>query len=171
MDPDSSVLQVTVTDGRGRPVRDGGLGRWLARVAPARVRGDAAVALVPDARIRELNHRYRRIRAVTDVLSFPAADDGLEPGTHLGDIVIATGVAKRQARDAGHSPKRTAVPRTACENAKVNQRRSALPSAWGLYRGGLSRLSTLESKKIAPANPVPLRRPRKAARRRHSACG
>jgi probable rRNA maturation factor len=97
------VLQVTVTDGRGRPVRDGGLARWLAGVAPARVRGEAAVALVSDARIRELNHRYRRTRAVTDVLSFPAADDGPGPGAHLGDIVIAVGVAKRQARDAGHS--------------------------------------------------------------------
>jgi probable rRNA maturation factor len=87
---------VSVSDGRGRPVPDGGLARWLASVAPARVRGEVGVALVTDARIRRLNARYRRKDAATDVLSFPA--DGT-----LGDIVIATGVARRQARQAGHS--------------------------------------------------------------------
>jgi probable rRNA maturation factor len=87
---------VSVSDGRGRPAHDGGLARWLASVAPARVRGEVGVALVTDARIRRLNARYRRTDAATDVLSFPA--DGT-----LGDIVIATGVARRQARQAGHS--------------------------------------------------------------------
>jgi probable rRNA maturation factor len=87
---------VSVSDGRGRPLHDGGLARWLASVAPARVRGEVGVALVTDARIRRLNARYRRTDAATDVLSFPA--DGT-----LGDIVIATGVARRQARQAGHS--------------------------------------------------------------------
>jgi probable rRNA maturation factor len=103
VDPDSKRLRVAVTDGRGRPVRDGGLGRWLESVAPARARGDVAVALVGDARVRELNRRYRRKDRPTDVLSFPA--DAMPPSAApLGDIVIATGVAKRQARAAGHSP-------------------------------------------------------------------
>lgn len=75
-----------------------GLARWLQSVAPSRARGDVTVALVPDARIRALNRRYRRKDAPTDVLSFPAD----EPGT-LGDIVIAAGIARRQAREAGHS--------------------------------------------------------------------
>lgn len=34
----------------------------------------------------------------TDVLSFPADEKG-----QLGDVVIAVGVARRQAREAGHS--------------------------------------------------------------------
>jgi probable rRNA maturation factor len=93
-----------VSDGRGRPVREGGLARWLGAVAPARVRGEVAVALVTDARVRTLNRQYRRKDALTDLLSFPA-----ERGAHafpdsgdgfLGDIVIATGVARRQAREA-----------------------------------------------------------------------
>jgi probable rRNA maturation factor len=50
------------------------------------------VALVSDARIQALNRQYRRKDTPTDVLSF-------EPS----DIVIARGVARRQARDAGHS--------------------------------------------------------------------
>lgn len=106
MRPAGSGLRVTVTDGRGRAIRSGGLDKWLARVAPARVRGDVAVALVSDRHVQRLNRQYRRHDHPTDVLSFPASDlDGRRPraGEPLGDIVIATGVARRQARDAGHS--------------------------------------------------------------------
>ena len=103
MDPDSSALRVSVTDGRGRTVRDGGLARWLAGVAPARVRGQAAVALVSDRHMRALNQRYRGKRAPTDVLSFPAGRGAFGAEAHLGDIVIAVGVARRQAREAGHA--------------------------------------------------------------------
>jgi len=117
VDPDSKRLSVFVSDGRGRPVRDGGLSRWLAAAAPAGARGEVAVALVTDAHIRKLNSQYRRKPVPTDVLSF-RADPGSrtpDPGSRildsgsripvpvLGDIVIATGVARRQARDAGHS--------------------------------------------------------------------
>jgi probable rRNA maturation factor len=75
-----------------------GLARWLQAVAPLRARGEMTVAVVSDARVRALNHRYRHKDRATDVLSFPAE----EPG-HLGDVVIAAGVAGRQARSAGHS--------------------------------------------------------------------
>ena len=110
-------LRVLVSDGRGSAVRAGGLSRWLAAVAPARARGEVAVALVTDAHIRKLNSRYRKKNVPTDVLSFsaqsvsPIPDSASripDPGSRtpwpvLGDIVIATGVARRQARDAGHS--------------------------------------------------------------------
>ena len=56
------------------------------------------VALVRDARVRALNRQYRKIDRPTDVLSFPSD----EPG-YLGDVVIAAGVATRQAHAAGHS--------------------------------------------------------------------
>jgi probable rRNA maturation factor len=49
--------------------------------------------------MRALNRQFRGKDAVTDVLSFPSDARGF-----LGDIVIAGGVSKRQARDAGHSP-------------------------------------------------------------------
>ena len=73
------------------------LSRWLRRVAPARARGHVTIALVPDRRVQELNRDFRHVDTATDVLSFPAD----EPGT-LGDVVIARGVARRQARGAGH---------------------------------------------------------------------
>jgi probable rRNA maturation factor len=75
-----------------------GLGPWLSSVAPPLARGAVTVAVVADGRVRALNRRYRRKFRVTDVLSFPSEDPG-----YLGDIVIAAGVARRQARQAGHS--------------------------------------------------------------------
>jgi probable rRNA maturation factor len=99
-------LAVRVSDERGKPLLDGGLARWLARVAPPRVRGIVSIALVSDRRVRALNRVYRRKDVATDVLSFPAdAVDSLRPragARFLGDIVIARGVARRQARAAGH---------------------------------------------------------------------
>jgi len=75
-----------------------GLGPWLTKIAPAAARGDVCVALVSDARMRALNRQFRGKDRVTDVLSFPAETRGF-----LGDVVIAAGVAKKQAKAAGHS--------------------------------------------------------------------
>jgi probable rRNA maturation factor len=103
-------LDVRISDERGH-VRAAGLGRWLARIAPARARGVVSVALVSDSRVRALNRLYRRKDYATDVLSFPATSalPRRTRGTRrkkpvfLGDIVIARGVARRQAREARHS--------------------------------------------------------------------
>ena len=99
-------VRVSVTDGDGRAVRDGGLAQWLVSVAPRNARGALAIALVPDARMRALNRNYRRKDYATDVLSFRPDSRAPGPGSRapiLGDLVIATGVARRQAREAGHS--------------------------------------------------------------------
>ncbi len=99
-----------------------GLAAWLASAAPALARGDVTVAITSDRRMRTLNKRFRRKDVSTDVLSFPSEEpaDGVRgdpavdrrpwPGRafsarqrSLGDIVIAAGVAARQARVAGHS--------------------------------------------------------------------
>ncbi len=119
-------LRVLVADERGRSVPAHGLASWLRRVAPAKARGTVSIALVSDDRIRALNRRYRGKDGPTDVLSFPSSPPEnssprrtrrtkrLKPflssassvspvvESFLGDIVIARGVAKRQARDAGH---------------------------------------------------------------------
>lgn len=62
--------------------------------------------------MRALNRQFRGKDAATDVLSFPAKTPGsfspgtthtkMNPASFLGDIVIAAGVAARQAREAGH---------------------------------------------------------------------
>jgi probable rRNA maturation factor len=89
-------LIVTASDERGRPLR-GSLARWLTGVAPASARGHVNVAVVPDARVRALNRTYRGKDYATDVLSFNGDGDA------LGEIVIARGVARRQARRVGHA--------------------------------------------------------------------
>jgi probable rRNA maturation factor len=104
--PDSRRLRIEISDAGGRPLRASGLAAWLERVAPSRARGTVTVALVSDQQIRALNRRYRRKDYATDVLSFSAGRTN--PTSHiphpsLGDIVIARGVARRQARDARHS--------------------------------------------------------------------
>jgi probable rRNA maturation factor len=89
-------LRVDVVSAEAR--LDRGLADWLASLAPARAKGGMTVALVSDVRVRTLNQQYRGIDKATDVLSFPAG----EPD-YLGDVVIAVGVARRQAREAGHA--------------------------------------------------------------------
>lgn len=105
-------LLVTLVSPAGARGAARGLGPWLARVAPRRVHGAVTIALVTDARMRGLNRTFRRVDRATDVLSFPAfaqatarrfAPTPRSAPMCLGDIVIATGVATRQARAAGHA--------------------------------------------------------------------
>src|SRR5438093_7651917 len=99
-------LRVLVADERGRSVRAPALSSWLARVAPAGARGTVSIALVSNHRIRALNRAYRRKDHPTDVLSFavgPPSRPGRAADRFLGDIVIARGIARRQALEAGHS--------------------------------------------------------------------
>jgi probable rRNA maturation factor len=108
-------VSVLAPDGSRRPAA--GLAPWLREVAPRTARGDVTVALVSDRRMRSLNRTFRGVDAVTDVLSFPVAAPPARAATAtpviaprsrgepvpLGDIVIATGVATRQAAAAGHA--------------------------------------------------------------------
>jgi probable rRNA maturation factor len=114
----AAPLRIILSDIIGRPIRDPGVGAWLREVAPASARGMMGLVLAGDGSVRRLNREFAGEDHATDVLSFPArsgkrggrrgellragpgvgSDDGW-----LGDIVIATGVARRQARAAGHS--------------------------------------------------------------------
>lgn len=117
------ALDVVIADERGHALRMSSLICWLQRVAPAHARGTVSIALVSDGRARELNRTYRHRDYPSDVLSFPLSSspqkarrtrrskpDRASVSTassvverFLGDVVIARGVAERQAREAGHS--------------------------------------------------------------------
>ncbi len=70
---------------------------------------DISITLTDDEEIRKINSEFRNIDRATDVLSFPMLDfdeevelfDDVEYS--LGDIVISTETAIRQAREYGHS--------------------------------------------------------------------
>jgi probable rRNA maturation factor len=106
-------LRVSVVDGGGRPFPAPSLARWLVAVAPARARGLVTIAIVSDQRMRALNRQFRGVDAPTDVLSFPIEPTGASQhperpasrslDTFLGDIVIARGIARRQAHAHGHA--------------------------------------------------------------------
>ena len=101
-------LAVTVTTPDGGAVPRG-LAAWLSQAAPAGARGEVTVALVSDGRTRALNRAFRGKNFVPDVLAFPAdqrmsrLDAGSQNRNYLGDLVIARGVARRQADEVGHS--------------------------------------------------------------------
>src|SRR6267142_4825092 len=64
---------------------------------------EVSLALVSNRAIHRLNRRYRGKNRPTDVLSF-SQNVRLPSGTHLlGDIVISTPTARKQAKAAGRS--------------------------------------------------------------------
>ncbi len=71
----------------------------------------ANIKFVSESEIQKLNREFRQIDRVTDVLSFPNYDDPQnasfeEDDVFLGDIAICKSVAKKQAKEFGHSLKR-----------------------------------------------------------------
>lgn len=84
-----------------------GIAQLAARALEATGRDCAqmTVAFVRDGSIRDLNLNFRGKNQPTDVLSFPAADDESACGqdgqsVYLGDVVISTDTALRQAGEA-----------------------------------------------------------------------
>lgn len=74
---------------------------------------EVSVTFVDMEEMRELNHLYRDMDKVTDVLSFPQFENAEEIPKNgpiiLGDVVICTEEALLQADDLGHSPSRELV--------------------------------------------------------------
>ncbi|MBQ2063579.1 MAG: rRNA maturation RNase YbeY [Firmicutes bacterium] len=74
---------------------------------------EISVSFVDDETIREINRDNRGVDSVTDVLSFPQFDDladidQMRPYL-LGDVVLCTAQAQRQAEEFGHSVDRELV--------------------------------------------------------------
>lgn len=77
------------------------LSRFLLRVQKAvGLPGEVTVLLCGDARIRALNRDFRGKNKATDVLSFPAAENG--EGV-AGDLAISVETAAKQAAGHGHA--------------------------------------------------------------------
>lgn len=71
------------------------LNRFLRRAqALAQVGGEVGVLITGNARVQELNRRFRRKNKPTDVLSFPRPQGG--------DIAISVDIARENARLYGH---------------------------------------------------------------------
>jgi probable rRNA maturation factor len=103
---EATLAQVRKRTKRGSPES----GAAAAQTLP-QAEAQITVVLVRDRKIRALNRDYRGRDSATDVLSFPAHDGQVEgedffADGYIGDIVIATDTALRQAREAGQSLER-----------------------------------------------------------------
>ena len=63
-----------------------------------KINGRISVVFVKDPEIRRLNKKFRGLNRATDVLSFEMGEEGI-----LGEVVISTDSAKRNARRFGAS--------------------------------------------------------------------
>ena len=101
-------MNVSVIDRqRGHKVSIRALRAFLNAVVRTLPPGDAdelSVTLVSDRAMRALNRGWRGRDQTTDVLSFPGGEHPAGAVERsLGDVVIATGRAALQAREAGHT--------------------------------------------------------------------
>lgn len=66
-------------------------------------RGEAYVCAMEEEEIKRMNRVHRGIDEVTDVLSFPAVENGEEPPDGFwGDILLCPARARVQAEEYGH---------------------------------------------------------------------
>lgn len=77
------------------------LARFLAAARRAvQLPGEVNLLLADDTRLKALNKAFRGKNKATDVLSFPAAENGENAA---GDVAISVETAARQAAEHGHS--------------------------------------------------------------------
>jgi probable rRNA maturation factor len=77
------------------------LARFLKRAQNAvGLSGEVTVLLADDARLKDLNRTFRGKNKPTDVLSFPATENG--EGV-AGDLAVSVETAARQAAEHGHA--------------------------------------------------------------------
>ena len=87
-------------------VRRRSVEQFARRLKTSVARGHGFDCLITtDSELRRLNREFRDEDAVTDVLSFPARPlrDGRGSVASLGDIAVAAGRAREQARAFGHT--------------------------------------------------------------------
>jgi len=77
----------------------------IGRIMPRFSQREVSIAFVDNRTIRQINKTYRKIDAVTDVLSFAedAGNNRLLTKRYIGEIIIAYPRAKQQASQNKHS--------------------------------------------------------------------
>ena len=105
-------MSIEVNNESGVPVDEAeivALARHVLDGMRVHAQAELSVLLVDEAAMEQLNRQWMDEQGPTDVLSFPMdelrpgrEEDDAQPGL-LGDVVLCPQVARRQARQAGHS--------------------------------------------------------------------
>lgn len=122
------------------------LAAWLVEQRLAE--RDLTLVLLDDAGIRAFNARDRELDEATDVLSYPAAepDDVDMPVTpFLGDILISTETAARQAATEGHSLLDEVLVLAAHGLTHLLGYDHATEAEWQIFEAAQSRIKELNS--------------------------
>jgi len=64
---------------------------------------EVSITLVDNAKIKQLNERFRGVRDFTDVLAFPLGGEFISTKNLLGEVIISVEAADKHARERGHS--------------------------------------------------------------------
>ena len=85
-----------------------GLERFVARARRATgLKGTVDVLVTSNSEMKLLNRRFRGKDKATDVLSFPAANNGRQRGRFqklfVGEVAISAEIAMESARELGHT--------------------------------------------------------------------
>ncbi|NIQ00557.1 MAG: rRNA maturation RNase YbeY [Nitrospinaceae bacterium] len=97
-------MKILIQNNQSRhPLDESSLQAQIAHILELLETGNCELSLLltDDLEIQQLNRTYRNIDQATDVLAFPQDEDAVnESGdTLLGDVVISTETAARQAAD------------------------------------------------------------------------
>jgi probable rRNA maturation factor len=91
----AGILTMVILEKRVNGVAAAELSRFVRRAQTlAKVSGEVGVLVTGNARLKQLNRRFRRKNKPTDVLSFPRPQGG--------DIAISADIARENARLYGH---------------------------------------------------------------------
>ena len=99
-------MNAVVVSRRKRRINRAGLARLACAVMAAEgcsPQTELSIVIGDDRWIQDLNRRYRKRNAPTDVLAFPQEQGPAEKECLLGDVAISAETASRQAKALGHS--------------------------------------------------------------------
>ena len=110
---------------------------------------DVTVVLLEDDAVAERNLRDRGTAGPTDVLSYPThepTDVGMPDVAHLGDVLIALGVAERQADAHGHDLVQEVLHLAAHGVTHLRGFDHPTDAAWAPFHDATARIAAIDAR-------------------------
>ena len=117
---------------------------------------DVTVVLLEDDAIADRNLRDRATAGPTDVLSYPThepTDVGMPDVAHLGDVLIALGVAARQADAHGHDLVTEVLHLASHGVTHLRGFDHPTDAAWAPFHDAAARIAAIDARSHREATP------------------